>query len=68
MYPVKQSTTTPRVSIGSSHLPYSAALLNVSAMSFGSISANAVLALNTAAKKGDFYHNTGEGGCVSVCV
>lgn len=42
--------------------PYSAALLNVSAMSYGSLSKNAVLALNGGAKAGGFYHNTGEGG------
>lgn len=38
------------------------ALLNVSAMSFGSLSANAVLALNTGAQLGGFAHDTGEGG------
>lgn len=42
--------------------PYDMALLNVSAMSFGAISANAVLALNTGAKMGGFAHDTGEGG------
>ena len=42
--------------------PYSAALLNVSAMSYGALSDNAILALNTGAKAGGFYHNTGEGG------
>ncbi len=42
--------------------PYSSALLNVSAMSFGSLSKNAVLALNAGAKAGNFSHNTGEGG------
>ena len=42
--------------------PYSAALLNVSAMSYGALSDNAILALNTGAKIGGFYHNTGEGG------
>jgi glutamate synthase domain-containing protein 2 len=42
--------------------PYSASVFNISAMSFGSLSANAVLALNQGAKKGNFYHNTGEGG------
>ncbi|EOD13885.1 hypothetical protein EMIHUDRAFT_212450 [Emiliania huxleyi CCMP1516] len=40
--------------------PYSAALLNISAMSYGSLSGSA--ALNLGAKKGGFYHNTGEGG------
>lgn len=40
--------------------PYAMALLNVSAMSFGSLSANAVLALNRAAARGGFAHDTGE--------
>lgn len=53
-----------RVDVGSSQCarPYSAALLNISAMSFGSLSANAVLALNKGAHLGGFYHDTGEGG------
>ena len=42
--------------------PYSASILNISAMSYGSISKNAVLALNQGAKMGNFAHNTGEGG------
>ncbi|MCO6044323.1 FMN-binding glutamate synthase family protein [Aeoliella sp. ICT_H6.2] len=42
--------------------PYSCSLLNVSSMSFGAISPNAILALNTGAKKGGFAHWTGEGG------
>jgi glutamate synthase domain-containing protein 2 len=42
--------------------PYSASVFNISAMSFGALSRNAVLALNAAAKDGGFYHNTGEGG------
>tara|TARA_R110001592_G_scaffold8105_2_gene44623 strand:- start:174485 stop:175981 length:1497 start_codon:yes stop_codon:yes gene_type:complete len=42
--------------------PYSASILNISAMSFGSLSKNAVLAMNTGAKIGGFAHNTGEGG------
>ncbi len=41
--------------------PYDAALFNISAMSYGSLSKNAVLALNRGAKEGCFYHNTGEG-------
>jgi glutamate synthase domain-containing protein 2 len=41
--------------------PYSASVFNISAMSFGSLSANAILSLNTGAKKGNFYHDTGEG-------
>ena len=41
--------------------PYSASLFNISAMSFGALSANAILALNQGAKKGGFAHDTGEG-------
>ena len=41
--------------------PYSSALLNISAMSFGSLSARAIEALNLGAKQGNFLHNTGEG-------
>ncbi|MEO9869631.1 FMN-binding glutamate synthase family protein [Ekhidna sp.] len=41
--------------------PYEAALLNISAMSYGSLSQNAILALNRGAKEGHFFHNTGEG-------
>ncbi|MBC7143294.1 MAG: FMN-binding glutamate synthase family protein [Rhodobacteraceae bacterium] len=42
--------------------PYDGSLYNISAMSFGALSANAILALNTGAKKGGFAHDTGEGG------
>lgn len=54
----------PRVVIGGKNCkqPYSSSLLNISAMSFGSLSKNAILALNKGAKMGDFAHNTGEGG------
>ena len=38
------------------------ALMNVSAMSFGALSANALRALNNGARKGGFAHDTGEGG------
>jgi glutamate synthase domain-containing protein 2 len=41
--------------------PYNISLFNVSAMSFGALSANAVLALNWGAKMGGFAHDTGEG-------
>ncbi len=56
--------SSPRVSVGGPDCkqPYSASILNVSAMSFGSLSKNAILALNGGAKIGDFAHNTGEGG------
>jgi len=42
--------------------PYSASVFNISAMSFGALSPNAVRALNGGAKKGNFAHDTGEGG------
>ena len=41
--------------------PYSASVFNISAMSFGSLSPNAILALNAGAKAGGFFHDTGEG-------
>jgi glutamate synthase domain-containing protein 2 len=41
--------------------PYSASIFNISAMSFGALSANAILALNGGAQKGSFAHDTGEG-------
>lgn len=54
----------PRIRVGGKDCtqPYDASILNISAMSFGSLSKNAVLALNGGAKKGGFAHNTGEGG------
>ena len=41
--------------------PYNASVFNISALSFGSLSANAILALNKGAKMGGFAHDTGEG-------
>ncbi len=63
MYAIEPPTEFPRVTIGSDQCkhPYSASILNISAMSFGALSRNAILALNKGAKKGNFYHNTGEG-------
>ena len=54
----------PRVRIGGPHCtqPYDMALLNVSAMSFGALSGNALRALNQGAAAGGFAHDTGEGG------
>jgi len=54
----------PRVRVGGEECtqPYDLSMFNVSAMSYGSLSANAVMALNKGAKKGKFAHNTGEGG------
>ncbi|MFF1838713.1 FMN-binding glutamate synthase family protein [Streptomyces sp. NPDC058231] len=64
MSPRPVRTDPPRVRIGGPDCtqPYDMALLNVSAMSFGSLSANAVLALNSGAAQGGFAHDTGEGG------
>ena len=42
--------------------PYRASIFNISAMSFGALSPNAILALNLGAATGGFAHNTGEGG------
>ncbi|NMM83500.1 FMN-binding glutamate synthase family protein [Rhodococcus sp. SRB_17] len=55
--------TIPRVRLGGRDCtkPYDIALLNVSAMSFGSLSANAIEALNAGAARGGFAHDTGEG-------
>jgi glutamate synthase domain-containing protein 2 len=53
-----------RVTIGGPDCakPYSASVFNISAMSFGALSPNAVRALNAGARKGGFAHDTGEGG------
>jgi glutamate synthase domain-containing protein 2 len=63
--PTKLGTHDFRVSIGaggsSCTQPYSASVFNISAMSFGALSANAILALNAGAKQGGFAHDTGEG-------
>ena len=45
--------------------PYAASVFNISAMSFGSLSANAIRALNLGAQRGGFYHDTGEGAIAS---
>ena len=52
-----------RIKIGNAacKAPYSASVFNISAMSFGALSANAILSLNAGAKRGGFYHDTGEG-------
>src|SRR3546814_11529190 len=54
---------TFRVHIGGDDCtqPYSASIFNISAMRFGSLSANAIRALNQGAKLGGFTHDTGEG-------
>jgi len=52
-----------RIQIGGAQctLPYDASIFNISAMSFGSLSPNAIRALNRGAKMGGFAHDTGEG-------
>lgn len=58
------ATHDPRVRFGGPDCkqPYDASVLNISAMSYGALSKNAILALNKGAKIGGFAHNTGEGG------
>ena len=62
--PAEDPSRSLRVRVGgpACQRPYSASLVNISAMSFGALSASAVRALNTAAQRGGFAHNTGEGG------
>ena len=62
--PKTVSEQDSRVTVGGSECskPYNASRLNISAMSFGALSPNAVHALNAGAKIGNFAHNTGEGG------
>lgn len=64
LYPAAIPHKVPRILVGGKDCkqPYSTSLYNISAMSYGSLSKNAVMALNNGAKKGHFYHNTGEGG------
>ena len=63
-YPAKAADPESfRITIGGDQCakPYSASVFNISAMSFGAISANAIRALNAGAKRGRFSHDTGEG-------
>jgi glutamate synthase domain-containing protein 2 len=64
IYPAKLKDSPPRFTIGGPDCkkPYSSSLLNVSAMSYGALSSNAVEALNRGAKAGNFSQSTGEGG------
>ena len=60
--PTVVPTSDFRITIGDTAAkPYSASVFNVSAMSFGALSANAIRALNLGAKTGGFAHDTGEG-------
>ncbi len=62
MQPTRLASHDFRVTIGAGRAqPYNCSIFNVSAMSFGALSANAILALNAGAKRGGFVHDTGEG-------
>lgn len=64
MMPQPTLQAEPRVKVGTAacRQPYEASRLNISALSFGALSPNAIRALNLGAKHGGFSHNTGEGG------
>ncbi len=64
IYPKDHLTDPPRVRFGGPECrqPYDAAIFNVSAMSYGALSSNAIRALNKGAAMGGFFHDTGEGG------
>src|SRR5690606_13554545 len=64
LQPKHVSEVEPRIIVGGPDCkkPYSASRLNISAMSFGSLSPRAIMALNKGAQLGGFAHNTGEGG------
>jgi glutamate synthase domain-containing protein 2 len=64
MAPAEPAHEPFRIMVGGSDCtrPYSASVFNISAMSYGALSANAVRALNKGAKMGGFAHDTGEGG------
>jgi glutamate synthase domain-containing protein 2 len=67
-YPAEAADpATFRITVGGGQCakPYSASVFNISAMSFGAISANAIRALNAGAKRGGFSHDTGEGSISS---
>ena len=62
--PRPEARTSFRITVGGPECtkPYSASVFNISAMSFGALSPNAIRALNAGAKLGNFAHDTGEGG------
>ncbi len=64
IYPKPQMEEVPSIHFGGENCsqPYNAKMFNISAMSYGSLSASAIRALNKGAKIGGFFHNTGEGG------
>ena len=63
IHPKHLTDFDPRIKFGGDDCskPYMASPLNISAMSYGSLSKNAIMALNKGASIGGFYHNTGEG-------
>jgi glutamate synthase domain-containing protein 2 len=65
MAPTKLASHDFRITVGTQASgctqPYAMSVFNISAMSFGALSANAILALNQGAKRGGFAHDTGEG-------
>lgn len=62
MVPSKIASSDFRTTVGASRAKsYSLSVFNISAMSFGSLSANAIRALNLGARMGNFAHDTGEG-------
>ncbi|UII21677.1 FMN-binding glutamate synthase family protein [Fulvivirga ligni] len=63
IYPAKKQEELPRITVGGPDCkhPYSASIFNISAMSYGALSKNAVMALNIGAREGNFFHDTGEG-------
>lgn len=64
MAPAEITDHHPRISFGGPDCdrPYDASPLNISAMSYGALSKNAIMALNKGARMGSFFQNTGEGG------
>ncbi len=62
--PKEITNHNPRIKFGGPDCtqPYEASPFNISAMSYGSLGKNAIMALNKGAKEGGFAHNTGEGG------
>lgn len=63
IFPSEHPHEAPRVTIGGDKCtqPYVSNIFNISAMSYGSLSKNAIMALNKGAAAGNFYHNSGEG-------
>lgn len=64
LYAAKFNVSDLRVNVGGvdCRQPYSCSILNIGAMSYGALSKTAIMALNNGSAKGNFAHNTGEGG------